>query len=119
MEAQFIYLSTCDTCRKILREVSGSAIAWQLRDIKSNPLAEKEIDELAAQCGSYEGLVNKRATLWKDQNLSEKQLTEQDYRGLLLQHYTFLKRPVVRLSGNLFIGNDRKTVDALKLAVGL
>lgn len=119
MKAEFIYLSTCDTCRKILREVSQSDIVWQLRDIKSNPLTDSEIDELAKNCGSYELLVNKRATLWKEQKLSEKQLTEQDYRELLLQHYTFLKRPIARVNGINFIGNDRKTTDALKHAIGL
>jgi len=44
-------------------------------------------------------------------------LTEKDYRHYLLQHYTFLKRPVIIHNGNIYIGNDKKTIDTLKHAL--
>lgn len=85
-----------------------------MQNIKTHPLSEKQIDALAKRAGSYEALINKRATLWKEQKFSEKNLTENDYRQLLLDHYTFLKRPVIDYKENLFVGNDKKTVQTIK-----
>ena len=48
----------------------------------------------------------------KDQNLTEK-----DYKHYLLEHYTFLSRPVVVIDQSIFIGNSKKTVASTKLAL--
>ena len=109
------HLSTCDTCRRILRELNPSE-DYELQDIKKNPLTLEDLDSLVALSGSYEALFNKRARLYKERDLKNKDLTEEDFKNLLLEHYTFLKRPVI-LSGNeVFIGNSKKTVEAAKKA---
>jgi arsenate reductase-like glutaredoxin family protein len=64
--------------------------------------------------GSYEALFSKRAQLYKKRNLKEKQLSEEDYRALLLEHYTFLKRPVLIYDENIFIGNSKAVVAVAK-----
>lgn len=110
------HLSTCDTCRRILRELNPSE-DYELQDIKKNPLTLEDLDSLVALSGSYEALFNKRARLYKERDLKNKDLTEEDFKNLLLEHYTFLKRPVI-LSGNeVFIGNSKKTVEAAKKAM--
>ena len=50
-------------------------------------------------------------------NLAEKQLTEEDFKGLILQEYTFLKRPVAIVNNQIFIGNAKQTVEDLKKAI--
>ena len=52
--------------------------------------------------------------LYKERNLKEKTLTEEDFRSLLLEHYTFLKRPVMVLGNEIFIGNTKNVVAAAK-----
>lgn len=64
--------------------------------------------------GSYEALFSRRALKYKEMKLKDKQLTEKDYRDLILQEYTFLKRPVVIKGKKIFIGSEKKTVEALK-----
>ena len=44
-------------------------------------------------------------------------LQEEDYKKLLLEHYTFLKRPVAVLEDTIFIGNSKKNIEALKQAL--
>jgi arsenate reductase-like glutaredoxin family protein len=44
--------------------------------------------------------------------LHEQQLTEDDYRRLMLEEYTFLKRPFIILGDQVFIGNAKKDVEA-------
>ena len=64
--------------------------------------------------GSYESLFSKRAQLYRKRDLKNKDLKEEDFKNLILEHYTFLKRPVFMLDGKIFIGNSKKTVEAVK-----
>lgn len=90
---------------------------YKLQEIKSNPIDEAELENLHRLSGSYEALFNKRASLYKELKLGNKNLTEQDFKKYLLEHYTFLKRPVLINEEEIFIGNSKKTVEAAKQSV--
>lgn len=107
------YLSTCDTCRRILKELDPPA-SFQLQDIKKEPISQEQLEELKKRSGSYENLFNKRARLYKERDLKNKELHPEDYKNLLLEHYTFLKRPVIVTENDIFIGNSKKTIAAAK-----
>lgn len=112
------YLSTCDTCKRILKELDLPS-GFVLQDIKTDPLKESDLDELVKLSGSYEALFSKRARLYKERSLKDKELSENDIKKLLLEHYTFLKRPVILWKDQIFIGNSKKTVgDVLKAIHG-
>lgn len=87
---------------------------FEYQDIKTEPLTEPQIIELRKMTGSYQALINRRAQLFKDRGLDYNSLGEAEFHDLLLDHYTFLKRPVIIYKGALFVGNDRKTVEKLK-----
>jgi arsenate reductase len=105
----FYYLSSCDTCKRIAKELPLNDSITQV-DIKKNPLTATQIEDLYQRTGSYEQLINKRARLYKQRNLKDKNLQEDDFRNLLLAHYTFLKRPLVVFDDHIFIGNGAQTV---------
>lgn len=107
------YLSSCSTCQRILKELNIDE-TWSLQDIKKNPLSIEDLTSLYQMSKSYENLFNKRAQLYKSRNLKAITLTEEDYRKLLLENYTFLKRPVFILNDKIFIGNSKKTIEKLK-----
>lgn len=113
MKGTIYYLSSCDTCKRILKELAPSK-EIDLQDIKSSPLTDNQLEELKAKAGSYEALFSKRARLYKERNLKEKTLSETDYRSLLLENYTFLKRPVMVIGEEIFIGNTKNVVAAAK-----
>ena len=110
------HLSTCDTSWRILRELNATD-GIELQDIKATPLSPGQLEELKNRAGSYEALFSKRARLYQERNLKERSLGEGDFRQLLLEHYTFLKRPVVVVGEKVFIGNSAKTVAAAKVAL--
>lgn len=112
----FYYLTTCDTCHRIMQALNLPN-SVQLREIKSQPLSVSELVQLRKLSGSYEALFSKRARLYKERNLKEADLQENDFKSLLLEHYTFLKRPVLVYNGEIFIGNSKKTVEAASRAV--
>lgn len=107
------YLSTCNTCTRILKELDLPE-AFQFQDIKNEALTEEQLEAMKALSGSYENLFNKRARQYNALNLKEKSLSEADYKSYLLEHYTFLKRPVLVIDDQIFIGNSKKTVEAAK-----
>ena len=85
-----------------------------MQDIKTEKITEKQLDEMKKMAGSYEALFSRRAMKYKEWGLKDKQLTEKDYRQYILDEYTFLKRPVVIINNKIFVGSEKKTVEALK-----
>ena len=110
------HLSTCDTCQRIIKELQLPE-GFELQDIKTQNMTENQLDEMKARAGSYEALFSKRARLYREKGLNEKQLSEADYKNLILEHYTFLKRPVIFVDGKIFVGNSKKVVEAAKQAI--
>ncbi|MEL4306804.1 arsenate reductase family protein [Joostella sp. CR20] len=110
------YLSTCDTCKKILNELDVPS-DFILQDIKTDAITETQLEEMKALAGSFESLFSKRARLYKERDLKNKTLTEQDYKELILEHYTFLKRPVIINKEEIFIGNSKKTIASAKESI--
>jgi arsenate reductase len=110
------HLATCTTCQAILKEVNPGA-SCHLQDIKTEKITAQQLDDMKQMAGSYETLFSRRALKYKELGLKDKKLTENDYRNYILEEYTFLKRPVAIVGKNIFVGNDKKTVQNLKLAL--
>lgn len=110
------YLSTCDTCKRILKEIDAPE-EFELQDIKTKAITAAELDEMKSLSGSYESLFSRRAKLYKERDLKNKDLKEEDIRELILEHYTFLKRPVIINNSEIFVGNSKKTVEAAKKSI--
>jgi len=107
------YLKTCNTCVRILKELNLTS-DFILQDIKTEEITVKQLDEMKILAGSYEALFSKRAKLYKEMDLKNQTLDERDYKHYILDHYTFLSRPVIIYNNHIFIGNSKKVVEAAK-----
>lgn len=110
------HLKTCNTCQRIIKEIQPTP-DFVLQGIKEEVITVKQLEEMHALSGSYEVLFSKRAKLYKEMDLKNQELSEQDYKQYILEHYTFLKRPVIIVDDQIFIGNSAKTVAAAKEAI--
>jgi len=110
------HLSTCDTCQRIIKELQPLD-GFELQDIKTDAITTAQLEEMKALAGSYEALFSKRARLFRQQGFHQKQLSEIDFKKLILEYYTFLKRPVILSNDQIFIGNSKKVVTAAKEAI--
>ena len=106
------YLKTCDTCRRILKELP--LVGFELQEIKTRPITVKQLEEMHALSKSYETLFSRRSKKYAAMDLKNQVLTEEDYKQLILDEYTFLKRPLIIVDEKIFVGNAKKTIDALK-----
>ena len=112
----FYFLSSCDTCKRIMKTLPLDSSIERV-DIKKNPLRISQIEHLYTLTQSYEVLLNKRAQLYKQKGLKDQSLGEEAYKALLLEHYTFLKRPVLVFDQNIFVGKSLKVIEAAKAFV--
>ncbi len=114
MTKKVYHLKTCDTTRRILKDVSKYLDGFEFQEIKEQPITAKQLDEMKALAGSYEALFSRRAKKYREMGLKDQNLSEADYKYYLLQDYTFLKRPVFIIGDEIFIGNSKKNLAALK-----
>lgn len=103
------YLASCDTCRKIIKGLPENH-NLEFHDIRQNPITETELEEMHKLAGSYEALFSKKAQLYKSMDLKNKSLTEADFKKYILEHYTFLSRPVFIIDGKIYIGNSQPNI---------
>ncbi|PHR73634.1 MAG: arsenate reductase [Lutibacter sp.] len=105
------FLKTCDTCTRILKSINLEG--FTIQEIKTEPITVAQLEEMHALSGSYESLFSRRAKKYKQMDLKNQELSEKDIRQLILDEYTFLKRPVIIVDSEIFIGNSKKNVEAL------
>lgn len=111
------HLGNCTTCQAIIKDCKIEEPGFLMQDIKLEKITPAQLDEMKKMSGSYESLFSRRAMKYKELGLKDKKLEEKDYRKLILEEYTFLKRPVTIINDKLFTGSEKKTVEALKQAV--
>jgi arsenate reductase (glutaredoxin) len=110
------HLSTCDTCRKILSEIKTEG--FELQNIREESIDKNTLQWLRSQVGSYEALFNKRAQKLKEMTPEQKPQKDTDYKRLIISDYTFIKRPIIICGEDLYIGNEKATVERLKKDLG-
>ncbi|MBK9318238.1 MAG: hypothetical protein IPM91_05010 [Bacteroidetes bacterium] len=110
------HLATCSTNQRILKEIKpGKTVV--LQDIKTEPITAAQLDEMKKLAGTYLALFSKVALKYRKMGLHEIELTEKDYRKLILDEYTFLKRPVIIVDDQIFVGNSKKVVEEARKAI--
>ena len=112
------FLSTCSTSKRIINELELKNKDFLFQDIKTESITEDQLLEMYELAGSYEALFSRIARKYKELGLKEKTLAEADYKAFILDEYTFLKRPVVIIDQQIFIGSGKINIlnlrDALK-----
>ena len=103
------YLASCDTCRKIIKSLPANH-HLVFHDIKQDPIKAEELAAMLELSGSYEALFSKKAQLYKSMGLKDKNLSEVDFKKYLLEHYTFLSRPVFIINNKIYIGNTQQNM---------
>ena len=108
----FFYLSTCDTCKKIMKTLQLPE-QIELIDIKFRPILEDELDRMKDLSGSFESLFSKKAIKFRSLGLNNQELSEHDYKRLILEEYTFLKRQVLVIDDLIVVGNSKAAIEKM------
>ena len=111
------HLSTCDTCQRIIKELGLKEKGFEFQDIKTKNISAEQLDAVKEKVGSYEAIFSRRAMKFRSIGLNDMNLSEGDYRKYILKEYTFLKRPVIWVDSEVFVGNTKKTVETARAAL--
>ena len=124
MATRIWHLATCNTCKRIL---SGLPDGIPLQDVRTQPLTEAQLDRMVELAGGVAPLFSKRARKYRELGLHERQPSDLELRALLLEHDTFLKRPVAIVSdgdpmdpkhaARIYIGSSKGVVTELDKAL--
>ncbi len=98
-------------------ELSDLLTEFEKQDIKKEAISLEQVDAMKVLSGSYESLFSRKAMKYRSMGLHEKTLSEADYRRLIHEEYTFLKRPVFIYHNQVFVGNSKKVIEELKNAL--
>ncbi len=83
----------------------------QERDFFKEPFSEAEVRELAGSAGLAQ-LFARRSPSLKALGLADQELSEARMLELMLQEPRLIRRPLVRLGGQLLVGASAKAVEA-------
>ncbi|MDP6909717.1 MAG: ArsC/Spx/MgsR family protein, partial [Flavobacteriales bacterium] len=111
------HLSSCDTCQRIIKELELAENGFEFQDVKIENISAEQLDAVKEKVGSYEAIFSRRAIKFRSMGLNEMNLSENEYRNYILEEYTFLKRPVIWMGDEVFVGNAKKTIEAARSAL--
>ncbi len=87
---------TCTTCRKALKILKESEVEFENINYFEKPFNEKTLTQLIKNLGiPPKELLRKRAKIYKDMELSEKELTYSEIIGLMVKYPELLQRPII------------------------
>ncbi len=95
-------------------------IVLEERDYFKDPFSEEEIRELAAISGIQE-IFARRSPSLKQMGLAGpalEGLSEDEIVGLMLREPKLVRRPVMRVGGQLFVGGGGPVLDSVSAAAG-
>ena len=101
-------LKNCDTCRKAVKELKAAGHEAVLRDVRAAPLDAAELARFLDAFGDQ--LVNRRSTTWRGLSEEARAATPE---ALLTAHAALMKRPVIEVAGELYLGWSAEVKQAL------
>ena len=121
MNNKIWYLSTCDTCKRIIKELDlKSRNNFEFQNIKKEIILKGDLEEIHNSTElNYEDLFNKRAQKYSKTDLKDSLKFEEDFKEAILSEYTFMKRPIIKINNEFFVGNSKVVVEKAKLKLQL
>ena len=82
------------------------------RDYFKEPLTEEEIREMAALAG-IDQIFARRSPSLKQMGLAGQELSEDEMVRLMLQEPKLVRRPMIRVGDQLFVGGGAAVLDSV------
>ena len=100
----FYGIPNCDTVKKARTWLEAEGIPYKFRDYRANGLDRSDVERWVKALG-WEKVLNKASTTWRELPDAEKAGVDQARAiGLMLQHPTLVKRPVLETGGAVSVG---------------
>lgn len=89
-------LHRCTTCQRVVEELRAQGVPLRtFRDLREQPLTERELAGILERVGGAEELFSRRALKYRQLGLHQKVLSPREMTDWMLKEPTFIARPVV------------------------
>ncbi len=107
-------IKNCDTVRKARRWLETNDINYQFHDFRVDGL-DKSIINTWLELVSWQELLNKRSTTWRQISMEQKEALDQSRAiDLIVTNPTLIKRPVLLSDNHVIIGFDESKYGQLR-----
>jgi Spx/MgsR family transcriptional regulator len=105
MTIHFYGIPNCDTVKKARKWLEGQGIDYTFHDFKKEGADKGKVAGWIAEKGA-ETIVNKRGTTFRKLSDADKENAADSHKaaGLLVQHPSMIKRPVVEHENGILVG---------------
>jgi arsenate reductase (glutaredoxin) len=95
-------LENCDTTKAAIKQLKADGKLFEFVNLKKFNLTPTILKQWFTQ-KSWEKLLNKRSTTWKnlDKSLQEKVKDENSAIDIIIDNPTLLKRPIIEINNHL------------------
>lgn len=101
-------IKNCDTVKKARRWLDANGVAFQFHDFRNDGIDEKTID-VWLQSVSWETLLNKRSTTWRQVDQAQRDtINRESAIALMLAVPSIIKRPVLVKNDTILVGFDEE-----------
>jgi len=108
MTIKLFGLKNCDTCKKALNEIEAAGETPEFIDIRAEADLAAKVPGWLKAVGDK--LVNRSSTTWRGLSEEDKaKASGKSLEGLLMGHPTLIKRPVIEVDGDVFVGWTAET----------
>lgn len=99
--------NSCTSCRKTDQLLRESGIDYQRREYFKEKFTKDELRELLDAHGlTIEDVISKRSTPYKQHDLANKDLSDDEILDLMVEDPRLLRRPIVISGDNVVIGHN-------------
>jgi Spx/MgsR family transcriptional regulator len=106
-------IKNCDTIKKARKYLEQKDIDYNFHDCRSDGLSAQQLQHWVAELG-WESLINKRSTTWRQlPDVLKNTVDEQAAIKLMLEYPTLIKRPLLELNENYYLGFSVTSYDVL------
>lgn len=97
-------IKNCDTVKKARKWLDQAKVDYTFHDFREDGLDKKQARQWLDALG-WETLVNKRSTTWKQLDSAQREAMDKSSAlQAILKHPTLIKRPLLDLQGNYYVG---------------
>ena len=104
-------IKNCNKVRDTFKWLEENEIDFEFINLKKEPLSEGKLDEFVHKVG-LDVLINRRGMTWRNLELKDKDLSEDELFDVLLENQTMIKRPVLELDDAVLVGYDEDAFDS-------
>lgn len=114
MIAKIYHNTRCSKSRATLAILEQNNVEFEIVNYLENPPSESELRSVLQDLGiSARDLIRKGESAYKDLQLSNKSLTEDELIKAMLNYPILIERPIVRTANGIVIGRPPENVQSI------